>query len=177
VTTNFVHHGAGKGGGVQRKRTFTSRVSKHRPGRCCQRHKCTERSPVTTNFVHHGAGKGGGVQRRRSSTNGFSKHRPGRCCQREKGAGRSSVATNFVHSRQRRRRTEKTYFHEPSIETRARSLLPTGEGCRTFPRGHVLRAPRRRHRRWRTEDAPPRMIRNPTSQDVAANGRSVQSVT
>ena len=45
----------------------------------------------------------------------------------------------------------ETYFHESSIDTLARTLLPTGEGYRTFPGGHDLRAPRRRQRRWRTE--------------------------
>jgi hypothetical protein len=78
-------------------RSSTHDSQSNKPGRCCQRQKCAERSLVATCFVHHGAGKGGGAQRRRSSTNGFFKHRPGRCCQREKGAGRSPVATCFVH--------------------------------------------------------------------------------
>jgi hypothetical protein len=33
--------------------------------------------------------------------------------------------------RQRRWRTEKTLLHERNLETQARALLPTGEGCRT----------------------------------------------
>jgi hypothetical protein len=92
----------------------------------------------------------------RSSTHDSQSNKPGRCCQRQMCAEgcRTFPGGHDLRSprrRQRRWRTEKTYFHEPSIETLARTLLPTGEGYRTFPGGHDLRAPRRRQRRWRTE--------------------------
>jgi hypothetical protein len=47
--------------------------AKHKPGRCCQRQTCAERSLVATCFVHHDGRKDGGLQEERlSPTNRFA---------------------------------------------------------------------------------------------------------
>jgi hypothetical protein len=77
--------------------------------------------------------------------------------------------------RQRRRRTKKTLLHERILETQARALLPTGEGCGTFLRGHELCAQQAKAAA-NGEDVLSRTEYRNTSQVVAANGRRVQDV-